>query len=217
MTTKDMFKNTLVLKAMLIFISFTVFSFGNMTVYMLIGLLVMLFGCFLSVKQGAAMGHEACSISASLRRIEESGDKKEITEPKMLKQAYSTSTGIKAVFAGALIGYLINVVYIIIMLAGADTDVLVASRLASFIITIPYWPIVSYWHPVFDVLTWDIVALLMLSPFILPVCQFIGYRQGPALWAKTEKAMADGKRRAKARSRIGRTKAKKVKVRGPEI
>ena len=212
-----MFKNTLVLKAMLIFISFTVFSFGNMTVFLLLGLLVMLFGCFLSLKQGAAIGHEACSISASLRRIEESGDKKDDVDPKMVRQAYSMTTGIKAVFSGALIGYVINVIYIIIMLTGKASDnVLVISRLASFVVSIPYWPIVSYWHPVFDVLTWDIVALLMISPFLLPVCQFIGYRQGPALWAKTEKAMADGKRRAKARSRIGRKK-KTVKVRGPEI
>lgn len=217
MTIKDMFKNTLVLKAMLIFITFSVFSFGNMTVYLLVGLLVMLLGCFLALKQGAAMGHEACSVASSLRRIAESGDKTDVVDPKMYKQAYSTANGVKAVFAGALIGYLINTVYIIVMLAGVDSGALVISRLASFIISIPYWPIVSYWHPVFDVLTWDIVALLMLSPFLLPVCQFIGYTQGPALWAKTEKAMADGKRRAKARSRIGRTKVKKTKVRGPEI
>ena len=211
-----MFKNTLTLKAMLIFISFTVFSFGNMTVFLLVGLLVMLFGCFLSLRQGAAIGHEACSISASLKRIEESGDKREVVEPKMLKQAYSTATGIKALFSGALIGYVINVVYIILMLAGVESNALLVSRLASFAVTIPYWPIVSHFHPVFNVLTWDIVAVLMLSPFLLPVCQYIGYRQGPALWAKTEKAMAEGKRRAKARSRIGRKK-KTVKVRGPEI
>lgn len=216
MTTTDMFKNSLVIKAMLIFISFTVFTFGNMTVYLILGLLVMLFGCFLSVRQGAAMGHEACSVSASLRRIEASGDKKELVEPRMLKQAYSQSNGIKAVFAGALIDYVVHAVYIIMMLTKTEGGALIISRLASLVLVIPYWPIVSYWHPVYDVLTWDIVAVLMLSPFLLPVCQYIGYRQGPALWAKTEKAMAEGKRRAKARSRI--TRRKKVKKeRGPEI
>jgi len=216
LTTGDMFKNSLVLKAMLIFISFTVFSFGNMTVYLIVGLLVLLFGCFMALKQGAAMGHEACSVSASLQRIAQSGDKAQNIEPKMLKQVYSTSTGVKAVLAGGLIDYVINVIYIILMLTKTETGALIFSRLASFVMVIPYWPIVSHWHPVFDVLTWDIVAVLMISPFILPVFQFIGYRQGPVLWAKTEKAMAEGKRRAKARSRINHKK-KQRKVRGPEI
>lgn len=216
MTTGDMVKNILVVKAMLIFISFTAFSFGNMTVYLIVGLLVLLFGCFISMRQGAAMGHEACSVSASLRRIEESGDKKQQVEPKMLKQAFSMSNGVKAVFAGALIDYVINAVYIIMMLNKAVGGPLLISRLASLVMVIPYWPIVSYWHPVFDVLTWDIVAVLMISPFLMPLCQFYGYCKGPALWAKTEKAMADGKRRAKARSRIVRKK-KERKERGPEI
>lgn len=216
MTTRDMFKNSLVLKAMLVFISFTVFTFGNMTVYLIVGLLVILFGCFLALKQGAAMGHEACSVAASIRRIEENPDKAQNIEPKMRKQAYSVSNGVKAILAGGLIDYVINVVYIILMLIKLDSAGLIYARLASFVMVVPYWPIVSYWHPVFDVLTWDIVAVLMLSPFLLPVCQFIGYRQGPALWAKTEKAMAEGKRRAKARSRIARKK-KAPKVRGPEI
>lgn len=211
-----MFKNAIVLKAMLIFISFTVFSFGNMTVYLIVGLLVMLVGCFMSFKQGAAMGHEACSVSASLRRIAGSADKAEKVDPKMEKQAYSLSNGVKAIFAGALIDYVINAIYIVMMLMKVGDGAIVFSRLASFVMVIPYWPIVSHWHPVFNVLTWDIVAVLMLSPFLLPVCQFLGYRQGPGLWAKTEKAMADGKRRAKARSRIGRKK-KGPKVRGPEI
>lgn len=211
-----MFKNAIVLKAMLIFISFTVFSFGNMTVYLIVGLLVMLAGCFMSFRQGAAMGHEACSVSASLSRIAVSADKAEKIDPKMEKQAYSLSNGVKAIFAGALIDYVINAIYIVMMLVKAGEGAIVFSRLASFVMVIPYWPIVSHWHPVFNVLTWDIVAVLMLSPFLLPVCQFLGYRQGPALWAKTEKAMAEGKRRAKARSRIGRKK-KAPKVRGPEI
>lgn len=216
MTTGDMFKNAAVMKATLIFISFTVFSFGNMTVYLLVGLLILLLGCFLAFKQGAAMGHEACSVSASLNRIAQSADKAESIEPKMYKQAYSTSSAVKALFASALIDYAINAIYIILMLVNPNGSAIVASRLASFAMVIPYWPIVSHWHPVFNVLTWDIVAVLMLSPFLLPTCQFLGYRQGPALWAKTEKAMADGKRRAKARSRIARKK-KAPKVRGPEI
>lgn len=200
----------------MIFISFTVFSFGNMTVYLLLGLLIMLLGCFLAFRQGAAIGHEACSVSASLERIAQSPDKAQNIEPKMRKQAYSISGAVKALFGAALIDYAINAIYIILMLVNPDGSAVVASRLASFLMVIPYWPIVSHWHPVFNVLTWDIVAVLMLSPFLLPLCQYLGYRQGPALWARTEKAMADGKRRAKARSRIARKK-KAPKVRGPEI
>ena len=81
---------------------------------------------------------------------------------------------------------------------------------------IPYWPILSYFHPVYNVLTWDIVLLLMVSPFILPAVQLFGYTKGPMMWAKTEKAMAEGKRRAKARSRIVRKK-RTPKSQRPEI
>lgn len=217
MTTGDMFKNMLVLKALLIFVSFTVFSFGNMTVFMALGLVILLAGCFMAFKQGVGMGHEACSVSASLKHIVNS-DKADQVEPKMLKQAYSMSNGVKSLFAGALIDYVINAVYIICMLLKVDEVPLLITRLASYVMVIPYWPIVSHWHEVFNVLTWDIVALLMISPFLLPAIQLAGYCQGPKSWAKTEKAMADGKRRAKARSRIGRKKKTGVpRSQRPEI
>ena len=58
------------------------------------------------------------------------------------------------------------------------------------------------WHENFVDLTFDVILVLMVGPFILPVFQFLGYLQGPKFWEKTEQAMADGKRRAKARSRI---------------
>lgn len=217
MTTNDMFKNALVLKLTLIFISFLVFSFGNMLVFQLAGILVMLLGCFWAFRQGTAMGHESCSIASSLKRIEEDPAKRAQAEPKMYKQAYSESNGVKALFASALIDYVLHAVYIIMMLLKVEGTALIVSRLISFVAVIPYWPVVSHWHEVFNVLTWDIVAVLMISPFLIPVCQYIGYRQGPALWAKTEKAMAEGKRRAKARSRIGRRKKQEPKFRKPEI
>ncbi len=212
MSTGEMFKNVLVLKAMLIFVALTIFSFGNMTVYAIVGILLALVGCFLAFRQGAAMGHESCSVTASLERIAKTDAKR---DPRMEKQAYSVSNAVKSIFAGGIISYTINVVYIILMLLDVDPNVLVISRLASFLMITPYWPFVSMFHPTFNVLTWDIVAVLMLSPFLLPACQFAGYVQGPKLWANTEKAMAEGKRRAKARSRIG--KKKERKVRGPEI
>ena len=59
-------------------------------------------------------------------------------------------------------------------------------------------------------------SVLMISPFILPLFQFWGYMQGPKLWKKTEQAMADGRRRAKARSRIVK-KNKLPRTMKPEI
>jgi len=209
-----MIKNTIVLKLLLIFVSFTVLSFGNMTVFTVLGIVILLGGMFASFKQGLAMGHEACAVSSSLERIMRDGDKQ--PEERMVKQAFSLSKGVKAIFGSALPGYLINCAYIVIMLMKADDVVLGIARLVSFIAVIPYWPVLNHWHEVYNVLTWDIVLLLMVSPFILPVCQYIGYRKGPEMWAKTEKAMADGKRRAKARSRIVR-KRKPPKGQRPEI
>ena len=210
-----MIKNAIMMKILMIFLTFTVFSFGKMTLFAILGVLLLLGGCFLAFRQGAAIGHEACSISYSLKNIEGRGDKN--ADPKMYSQSYNMPGAVKAFFAGALPDYLINIVYIIFMLVGVEETALIIARFASFVMVIPYWPIISYWHEVFNVLTWDIVAVLMIGPFILPACQLLGYRQGPALWAKTEKAMADGKRRAKARSRIANRKRKAPKGQRPEI
>lgn len=205
-----MFKSVLVLKAILIFMAFTVFSFGNMTVFGVLGILVLFGGCFIAMRQGAAIGHEACSISHSLQRVAEDASKVQNLDKKMFARAFSMHTALKAVFAGALIDYVINAAYIILMLLGTQetSGLLMGSRLVSFAVSIPYWSIVSFWHETYNVITWDIVAVLMIGPFLLPIAQYIGYKQGPALWAKTEKAMADGKRRAKARSRIVKKKAR---------
>lgn len=208
-----MVKNTIVLKLLLIFVNFTVFSFGNMTVFAILGIVILLGGCFASFKQGMAMGHEACAVNSSLERIVRDGDKE--PDPLMIRQAYSFSKGVKAFFGGALVSYVVNCAYIILMLLKPEETATIIARLASFVFVIPYWPILSYFHPVFNVLTWDIVLLLMVSPFILPAVQLFGYTKGPMMWAKTEKAMADGKRRAKARSRI--VKKKTARGQRPEI
>ena len=212
-----MFKSVLVLKAILIFMAFTVFSFGNMTVYGILGILLLLGGCFIAMRQGAAIGHEACSITHSLQRVAEDPNKARQLDGKMTSRAFSTHTALKAVFAGALIDYVINAFYIILMLLKTEeaSGMMVISRLLSFVVSIPYWSVVSFWHETYNVLSWDIAAVLMIGPFLLPIAQLIGYKQGPALWAKTEKAMADGKRRAKARSRI--VKKKTPRGQRPEI
>ena len=58
-------------------------------------------------------------------------------------------------------------------------------------------------------------ALLLITPFLLPLCVFCGYMQGPRLWARTEDAMKQGRRRAKARARVGKKTASKAEK--PEI
>lgn len=216
MTTGEMFKGSLMLKVLLIFINFTVFSFGKPVLFMVLGILALIMGCFMALRQGAAIGHEACSVSSTLERIAQTPEKAGQYDPRMFKRGFDKQRGIKALFAGALVDYAINAVYIIFMLLKIEEIPLYASRLLSFLVSIPYWPLVCHWHEVFDVITWDIVAILMVCPFVLPAFQYIGYLQGPKLWEKTEKAMADGKRRAKARSRINRRK-KAPKARGPEI
>ena len=60
-----------------------------------------------------------------------------------------------------------------------------------------------------------LVLVLMVSPFVIPTFTFMGYLQGPRLWENTEKAMARGKRRAKAKSRI--VKKNKPREQKPQI
>lgn len=216
LTVFDMWKSVSVLKAILIFVSFTVLSFGNMTVFIALGIVVLLLACYMAFRQGQGIGHEACSVSSSIRHIGQQPGRADQIDDKMYRQAFSVSNGVKSILAGGLIGYLVNSVYIACMLLKAPEGVQLGTRMASFVVSIGYWPIVVHWHELFNVLTPDIVAVLMAGPFLLPVCQFAGYLQGPKLWEKTEKAMAEGKRRAKARSRIGRKK-NTPKIRKPEI
>lgn len=210
-----MWKGTLVVKIIMIILSFVVFSFGVTPLWIALGLVVLASGCFMAFRQGQGAGHEACGVSKSLERIADDPAKMETVDKKMFKRAWSVSTAAKAVFAGGLPGYVINAVYIVCMLMAANDMVILITRFASWVATLVYLPIVIYWHPVYNVLTWDLLLVMMIGPFLLPFVQFLGYLQGPKLWEKTEKAMAEGKRRAKARSRI--VKKKKVQPRGPEI
>ena len=198
----------------MILVFFMVFTFDNALLFVILGVVLLLASCYLAFRQGQMAGHASCNVSRTIEHAQETG-KINTIDQKMLKQAWSLSNGVKAIFAGALIGYVINVFYILCMMILKEGAVVLVARILSLIVTLPYWPIVAYWHESFTVITMDVVALLMICPFIIPLCQFAGYMGGPKLWAKTEKAMADGKRRAKARSRIIKKKAPKVK--GPEI
>lgn len=211
MNVTEMWRSTLAIKVLLVVLGFMVFSFGVTGLWVGIGIALLLGGCLMVFRQGQTAGHEACAVSKSVQNV--GLDK---ADKKMLSQMWSVSNGVRAIFAGAVFSYSINAIYIIIMLVGAPVMVQFVARLVSWAVTMPYWPLIAAWHETYEFLTTDIILVLMISPFILPLFQFWGYMQGPKLWKKTEQAMADGRRRAKARSRIVK-KNKLPRTMKPEI
>lgn len=197
MSVFEMWRSTLAIKILLVVIGFMVFSFGITGLWVGIGIALLLAGALMVFRQGQSAGHEACAVSKSVAAI--GADK---ADKKMLSQMWSVSNGVRSIFAGAAVSYTINAIYIILSVVHAPEIATFISRLVSWVITMPYWPIIAAWHETYEFLTTDIILVLMISPFILPLVQFAGYMQGPKLWKKTEQAMVDGRRRAKARSRI---------------
>lgn len=209
----DMWKSTIALKIMAILLGFMISAFGD-KLWTWIGIVLLIATCYVAYTQGKGIGHAACSVSKSVARVMEDSQKSAKVDKALLSQVWSVGNGIKGVFAGALIDYVINCVYIVLMLVDIG-DSIMPFRLAAFAMTVPYWPLVASFYEGFYTLGAGIVAVMMIGPFILPLFQFAGYMRGPKLWNKTEEAMAKGKRRAKARSRI----VKKNRPRGdkPEI
>lgn len=197
MSVFEMWRSTLAIKILLVVIGFMVFSFGITGLWVGIGIALLLAGALMVFRQGQSAGHEACAASKSVAAI--GADK---ADKKMLSQMWSVSNGVRSIFAGAAVSYTINAIYIILSVVHAPAIATFISRLVSWVITMPYWPIIAAWHETYEFLTTDVILVLMISPFILPLVQFAGYMQGPKLWKKTEQAMVDGRRRAKARSRI---------------
>lgn len=197
MSVFEMWRSTLAIKILLVVIGFMVFSFGITGLWVGIGIALLLAGALMVFRQGQSAGHEACAASKSVAAI--GADK---ADKKMLSQMWSVSNGVRSIFAGAAVSYTINAIYIILSVVHAPEIATFVSRLVSWVITMPYWPIIAAWHETYEFLTTDVILVLMISPFILPLVQFAGYMQGPKLWKKTEQAMVDGRRRAKARSRI---------------
>lgn len=197
MSVFEMWRSTLAIKILLVVIGFMVFSFGITGLWVGVGIALLLAGALMVFRQGQSAGHEACAVSKSVAAI--GADK---ADKKMLSQMWSVSNGVRAIFAGAAVSYTINAIYIILSVVHAPEIATFVSRLISWVITMPYWPIIAAWHETYEFLTTDVILVLMISPFILPLVQFAGYMQGPKLWKKTEQAMVDGRRRAKARSRI---------------
>lgn len=201
-----MWKSNVATLVLLIFLNLGLFMLQNRVAWMVLGLILLLGGLYLSYRQGMAFGHEACALLQSVKKAQDpSSPTHGQLDEKVVKRAWSVGHGLRAVLAFALPAYVIGCAYIIFTLLKVDS-VALPLRLVSWVLAAPYWPCVLAWTETFDRLTPTVAAVLMISPFILPLCTFAGYMQGPKLWAKSEKAMAEGKRRAKAKSRVVRKK-----------
>lgn len=195
-------------------------SFTGEALWTIIGiaaLLVMLYFCF---RQGMGIGHGACGISGTVERAREAGDKVySQLDDKYLAQAWSRQNAVKGFLLSALIPYAAGALFIIANLlwhAGILPEIpVIVTRIIAWILSLPYWPFIMHWHEDFVTVTPAIAAMLLISPFVLPAATALGYLQGPKLWAKTEEAMKQGRRRAKARARVGKKLAPRQQK--PEI
>ena len=206
MSIADMWKSNLAVHLLLIVLNLALFSLGN-TPWMVLGLICLALAMYYSYRQGMNFGHRACGIRETVERsMDPDSPSHGQLDDKVAAQAWSVSRGVRAALACALAPYLIGCLYIIFSLLGME-QVALPMRLVSWVVALPFWPVVLPWYRTFDRLTGVVAAVLMISPFLLPACCFAGYMQGPKLWAKSEKAMAEGRRRAKAKSRVNRKKA----------
>lgn len=215
MSTGEMLKANATTTFMLILMNLALFTLGN-TAWLALGLICLALGMAYSFRQGMAMGHQACSVRAT---VERAGDPASPAhgqlDERVLARAWSVSHGVKGMLAAALPAYAAGCLYIICSLCGIE-PLIMPTRLVSWVLATPFWPIVLHWYDTFDRLTGVVAAVLMISPFVLPLCMFAGYLQGPKLWQNSEKAMAEGRRRARAKSRIHRKKPP-ARTQKPEI
>ncbi len=205
MTIGEMWRTNAVSLMLLILLNLALFSLGTLP-WIVLGLLCLAGAMFLSFRRGMGFGHQACGI---LNTVERAEDPQSPThgqlDDKVVRRAWSRSTGVRAMLASALVPYVAGCLYIGCTLLKVEPLIL-PTRVVSWVLALPFWPAVAHWNATFDRLTPSIVAVLMISPYVLPLCAFAGYLQGPKLWARSEKAMAEGRRRAKAKSRVVRKK-----------
>lgn len=215
MSVSDMWKANATTLFLLILLNLALFALGN-TPWMVLGLIALAGAMFFSYRQGMAFGHAACGILQTVESAQspESPAHGQLDE-KVVRRAWSAGQGVRGVLAAALIPYAAGCLYIACTLLKIE-PLIIPTRLISWLLATPFWPVVLHWYDTFDRLTGVVTAVLMISPFVLPLCMFAGYMQGPKLWQKSEKAMAEGRRRAKAKSRVIRKKPK-VRVQKPEI
>jgi len=213
---RGMISHNAIMVVVLIFINFLCMSTGGIA-WTVLGGLALAGTLFFTYRHGMAMGHEACAI---LKTVNTShiGEGASLTDndKKYIKQTWSVSRGVKGLFGSALVPYVCSCVYIIMMLLGDGTDIpTLIARIAAWLMALPFWPIIAWKYETFTTIEWPVVLVLMVSPFVIPTFTFMGYLQGPRLWENTEKAMARGKRRAKAKSRI--VKKNKPREQKPQI
>ena len=212
MKITEMWRGTLTTKVLLIIVGLMLFSVQNDVLWLIVGTILLIVGCLMSFRQGQGAGHDACGVLASVEKLTSEGRE---VDDLLLRQAYRPGRGWAAVFLGGLIDYVINSIYIILTVVGAAEAPVLISRLLSWAVSVPYLAPVALLHETYTALTPDLIIIFLIGPFLLPLFQCLGYLQGPKLWANSEKAMAEGRRRAKARSRI--VKKKQYKPRKPEI
>ena len=174
----------------------------NKAAWIILGILALIGAIYLAFRRGTGLGHEACSVKATVDRAADPASKMHgQLDDKYMAQAYSPRRAMKGALLCALVPFVCSCAYIISMLVGAEPLIL-PTRLAAWVLALPFWPLVAHWFETYDTLAPALVAVFLISPFVLPMATYAGYLQGPKLWAKTEKAMAEGKRRAKAKSRV---------------
>ena len=214
MSVGDMWKSIAATRLVLVVLNVALFALGP-TPWMVLGLLCLAGAMAMSFWRGRDFGHHACALLETARRAQdpESPAHGQL-DHTVLNRTWSVARGLKGVLASSLVSYVVGCLYIVCSLLNVGPLVL-PTRLVSWLLATPYWPVVLHWYDTFDRLTGVVAAVLMISPFVLPLCLFAGYMQGPKLWARSEKAMAEGKRRAKAKSRVNRRKAPKAPK--PEI
>lgn len=198
----------------LILLNLAIMSLGE-AAWIALGILGLALAAWLSLRQGMAAGHDACGVLDTVRTLNaEGGFGGEKADRKYAAQAWSKSTGLRGALLSALIPYAASCLYVVCALLKIEPLAL-PTRILAWVLSLPWWCLIVHWQPVFVQLTPLAAAVLMVTPFLLPLCFYIGYMQGPRLWAHTEQAMKEGRRRAKARSRVGKKRA--PKQRKPEV
>ena len=203
MGVKGMWAQNATALTVLIMINMAVSMTGEV-VWIVVAALSLLVAMYLCFRQGMGIGHKACGVSSTIEGARRAGeDVYAQLDEAYLSQAWSTQTGVRGLLISALIPYAVGGIYIILALLKLDVPATVA-RVAAWILSVPYWPFIMHWHESFVELTPMIGAMLLITPFVLPLCTFLGYLQGAKLWARTEEAMKQGRRRAKANARVGK-------------
>ena len=208
MSIREMWKSNAIELFLMILLNLALMSLGALP-WAVLGTLFLLGGMFFSYRQGMGYGHQACAILDSVNRAQQpDSPARDQLDSKVLARAWSVDRGVKGALLSALIPYVASCLYIAATLLKLEPLVL-PCRLVAVVLAMPALPLITYWVETFEKLTPAVTAVLMISPFLLPACSLAGYLQGPRLWKRSEEAMAQGRRRARAKSRVAKKRAPK--------